>query len=515
MQFAALVAIHWRTSLAAGFPLDDAWIHQVVARNLAETGMLGVAPGRFGSGATSIVWALLMTPDHVLLHLPPSLYAAVVGSLCFVISGQMVLLLASMGGWRAMRAWMFAALFSVGPNYAWFALSGMEPCLVTALLVTALVLFFRGSRSLRSGLTAGFFLAVLVWTRPENALVCGVFLFLARPAARPWKQVLFILGIPFCALLAYGVATQWGAGSAGPTTLAGRRWMWTQEGTAWPWYELSVGLVEHWLDRLWAFTVGRIWLPAFWLLVGAALLGVVRVWRTSKPIAALVITSGVQILSYLVLLPTEGHGGRYQPFVAALFLPLAFEGGRALLASLLSARLRARQLEGVATYGIPVLLLVPLLSSYASWSKAHALAIEHINATEVATGRFLASLPSGVAIASFDIGGIMYFSRRPVLDLGGLTDPSVMGDIRAGTLAHRLNLERIRVLVMPAGYDESYVDPWSFQGRLGLVGKNRPPMQKIAEFASQEEVWAPGLSATLHCAPRQIVYLLGAIGDSP
>ena len=34
----------------AGFPLDDAWIHQTYARNLAETGQLAYLPGQPSAG---------------------------------------------------------------------------------------------------------------------------------------------------------------------------------------------------------------------------------------------------------------------------------------------------------------------------------------------------------------------------------------------------------------------------------------------------------------------------------
>ena len=37
----------------AGFPLDDAWIHQVYARNLATTGVWAFVPGQTSAGSTS------------------------------------------------------------------------------------------------------------------------------------------------------------------------------------------------------------------------------------------------------------------------------------------------------------------------------------------------------------------------------------------------------------------------------------------------------------------------------
>lgn len=36
-----------------GFPLDDAWIHQTYARNLAQSGQLAYLPGQPSAGSTS------------------------------------------------------------------------------------------------------------------------------------------------------------------------------------------------------------------------------------------------------------------------------------------------------------------------------------------------------------------------------------------------------------------------------------------------------------------------------
>src|ERR1700734_377785 len=50
-----------------GFPLDDSWIHQVVARNLAEFHVLGFNPGKLSSGSTSPLWTLILTLGWVVL----------------------------------------------------------------------------------------------------------------------------------------------------------------------------------------------------------------------------------------------------------------------------------------------------------------------------------------------------------------------------------------------------------------------------------------------------------------
>ena len=52
-----------------GFPLDDAWIHQTYARNLARYGRLEFTPGVSSAGSTAPLWTLLLALGYV-LHLP-------------------------------------------------------------------------------------------------------------------------------------------------------------------------------------------------------------------------------------------------------------------------------------------------------------------------------------------------------------------------------------------------------------------------------------------------------------
>ena len=50
-----------------GFPLDDSWIHQTFARNLALYGQWAYNPGEISAGSTSPLWTILLSPGY----LPP------------------------------------------------------------------------------------------------------------------------------------------------------------------------------------------------------------------------------------------------------------------------------------------------------------------------------------------------------------------------------------------------------------------------------------------------------------
>src|SRR5687768_15466656 len=50
----------------SGFPLDDAWIHQTYARNLAHSGQMAFVPGVPSAGSTAPLWSFLLSLGYLL-----------------------------------------------------------------------------------------------------------------------------------------------------------------------------------------------------------------------------------------------------------------------------------------------------------------------------------------------------------------------------------------------------------------------------------------------------------------
>ena len=48
-----------------GYPLDDAWIHQTYARNLAQRGEWSFIPGMPSGGSTAPLWSALIAPIYL------------------------------------------------------------------------------------------------------------------------------------------------------------------------------------------------------------------------------------------------------------------------------------------------------------------------------------------------------------------------------------------------------------------------------------------------------------------
>jgi hypothetical protein len=112
-----------------GFPLDDAWIHQTYARNLARSGQLAFTPGVTSAGSTAPLWSVLLSLGY-LLRLPYLAWTYGLGLACLGLTGWTVARL----GWRLFprqrRVGLLAGLFCLLEwHLVWAALSGMETIL--------------------------------------------------------------------------------------------------------------------------------------------------------------------------------------------------------------------------------------------------------------------------------------------------------------------------------------------------------------------------------------------------
>jgi hypothetical protein len=174
------VALALLLARQAGFPLDDAWIHQDFARTLATTGRFAFQPGRGGAGSTSPLWVLMLLPPQLVTQGHPPLWllvawvaalgVAALGGLG-VVTGVAAADLARRAGASARETGLAALLAGLAVvcewHLVWAALSGMETVLFALLCLALILAATRGVRPLWLGLLA----AVAVATRPEGALV--------------------------------------------------------------------------------------------------------------------------------------------------------------------------------------------------------------------------------------------------------------------------------------------------------------------------------------------------------
>ncbi|MCL5257127.1 MAG: hypothetical protein M1319_04950 [Chloroflexi bacterium] len=171
-----------------GFPLDDSWIHQTIARNIALHGEYTFNLHQPMSGSTAPLWTVLLaigyfTPGGYLW------FTYALGLVSLLLTALVVYeLAATFYPAQKVLALVAAVFYVLEWRSGWSALSGMETPLFTLLCCLAFLLYARGqSRPARwiwpaTGLAA----AAATFLRPEGL---GIFLVLiAHSLWQVWWQ---------------------------------------------------------------------------------------------------------------------------------------------------------------------------------------------------------------------------------------------------------------------------------------------------------------------------------------
>jgi hypothetical protein len=508
-----------------GFSIDDAWIHQVVARTFAQTGTLGYAPGQFGAGATSYLWASLLAVNYRWLHVDPVAYTLALNVALYLGSGAMLLSMALRPGEArrptsspaidAVKAVLVVALASVGGNCLWFVFSGMEATLVIFLSVAAIAAITDDSPRRATRVTGALAAGLLALTRPET-MALGPFLAVAssRLGKKP-REVAFLVAVWAAAVVLYFGVNAAATGSPMPATLNGRKWIWVGDFEGRLRIFLLWDFVSTWIVRLRNYSLGTSANVALGVSLGLAAIAVVRLVRDRRwGLVLTVLWALVHTAIYAVILPTVGHGGRYQPLLPVVYLLLVGVGSVALLEEVTCAveRLLSRDL-GRAGGLLPAASLVPwaalVLVGVRDWSHDYAKAVVHIRTTEVGLGTLVDALPPAAKVASFDIGGIGYASHRPILDIGGLSETGMAAMLKTGTIWKYLRDKHVDYVVVPEEYDPLFPGSLNFAYRLHLQENPAVALSLRHAIQSPPFVWLPAIRATAGSAPRQA--LLGAL----
>ncbi|MEJ2749777.1 MAG: hypothetical protein P8183_17995, partial [Anaerolineae bacterium] len=428
-----------------GFPLDDAWIHQTYARNLARNGRFEFVPGVVSSGSTSPLWTILLAAGY-LLRLPYLLWAYLLGGLSLWL-----LAWAGMRLWRhlwpvyARRDWLAGVVLVLTWPLVWAAASGMETLLFAALGLVLVGEYTNGKWRVGSGewevasgkspifnfqspAILGFLSGLLILIRPDG-LVLLLLLALglglrAGTMANRVKRVAVFGGTAVLPLLPYFAFNLWSSGSVWPNTFYAKQ------------IEYAVLLEQPLLARLAHLLFFSLGGPeSGWRGLSGAHLLLLPGLVTAAYLALRADWQKKHLFHLLPLLWAGGHVALY-----AWRLPVTYQHGRYLLAALpiwvlyglagwfwLINRIRngraAFMIRQVAWLTFGILLLFFLLFG----SQSYAQDVAFIEGEMVATAHWLAAntRPDDL-IAAHDIGAIGYFGQRPLLDLAGLVTPEII-----------------------------------------------------------------------------------------
>jgi len=434
---------------ATGFPLDDAWIHQTYARNLAERGEWAFLPGEPSAASTSPLYTALLATGYA-LDVPFFAWSFTLGALTLACAGWVNARLAAMLCPHVRSAPLWTGLFTVlAWHMIWAAASGMETMLFSLL---ALVVVWRvwhdhlggdtdstDNAALRRGAITGLAGAMLTLARPEGIALVGlagifsVFTVTQRDrrdirGAVAWSAGMvlgWLIGVAPYAALNYDLT-----GHLLPNTASAKQ------------AEYASALVLPLLDRIWAMLKPLAAGGHVVLLPGAAAAAYALVrrthWQRLVILGLPLVWAAAHVLLYALRLPAPYQHGRY----AQPVLPVAIlygVGGTLWLVQRNADRLVPRVLART----LALSSLAVTLGFWAMGAQAYARDVRIINTEMVATAQWIdANLPDDALLAVHDIGALGYYAPRPILDLAGLVTPEVVPIIRDRDALMSLMCER-------------------------------------------------------------------------
>jgi hypothetical protein len=482
---------------ASGFPLDDAWIHLVYGREIANHGLPYYNTGELEAGFTSPAWLGVTAAAELANRAFGTSPVAGVKALGVAAAAAASLLVFELS--LALTANLLVSLAVAGlaaatPLVAFAQLSGMEAGLATAWMLAALLALER-----RRHLAAGVCCALAYLTRPESIVLAPLLLLglaLAERASAPRGKA-FIAGalkllLPLAAAVgAWALYCLWVNGHPLPNTFYAKF-------APVNFVANARQLVEEILLEL----------PLAYAGVGAVvyLAGAAALARAGNGAGLAVV--GVPWIFFAGVAATRGmppgcgtyfYWWRYAlPAVPLLFVPVA--AGANLLWRLgggngpWSPRGAAGLRKMLCAAGLAVLLLVPL-SRYpeqlAFRMQQFSWNCQNMNEVQVAFGRWVhATVAPGAAVVVNDAGAIRYFGERTTIDLLGLNNHQLLQKSEAfrlmgsaGALAEFMAAKRATHLIVFPSWFPALVGSPDFPARFKAQASYRSTNYTVAAAA--------------------------------
>lgn len=500
-----------------GFPLDDSWIHQVIARNLAENHVLGFPWKRPSAGSTSLIWTLLLAAGRMVLpRLSQVTFCLAVNGLFLFGIGYCLKRVAEEDGLGIGAGWVVALAPALSGNFLWFGLTGMEHLLF--ILFTLLVVdgwFTQRNRRNRGAYWMYVAVVLLVLTRPEGCVLAGMLALVARPARRSLPEAVGLC-ISAGAGLLISAAVNWRISHRLiPQTMQGRQWL-AGYSMGLKGRGIFLGQVYARMLKTWSIVGAARLLHGWGAVAGVALLLVllglmavaVRYLWAIRAERLLVLTGWAVVVCgmYLAVLPNTGHGGRYIAVTLMMFLVLLFLGIYRALQFVAPTR--------VAVSVVVMLALITLSVSLAEWRRATADGIDQINSEHGVMGEWLAqNMPQGSfdspQVAVFDIGRIGYEVKGNLIDLGGLVDPKFGPYLVTGRTAEYLAERRVRWVVLPTevGNEDGANDAF-YKSGLRLDQADGMDLEELHTVCADGDKAKLAMEATAAAFPCQTLYAI-------
>jgi len=392
-----------------GFPLDDAWIHQTYARNLALYAEWTFLPGEVSAGSTSPLWTLLLAIGF-LLNLSPYIRTFALGAVLLLGTALLFeqILRRTLPDYQPEFPWA-GCLVATEWHLIWAAFSGMETLLHTLLILLVMYFLLAGTQNFRA---VGIVIGISVWARPDGiTLLVPLALAILINSGSLSERVNRLLKLAFgfsIFLLPYLVFNLALSGAPMPNTFYAKQAEYVN------WQLASIG------ERLFYFAlqffqgISIVFIPAFVQKIVFAVRQ--RAWKQ--------ILAAAWMLGYIFLyvsrLPVYQHG-RYLMPALAVFLLIGVSGYFENL-----AQLKQPRFKNVRSAYISLLLVLQVLS-FVFGGLTYARDVAYIESQMVDTARWIdVNISKSARIAAHDIGALGYFGHHSIVDLAGLISPDII-----------------------------------------------------------------------------------------
>lgn len=493
----------------AGFPLDDSWIHQVVARNLAQDGTLGFIPGVRSSGSTSLLWSILLAAKWKFLPtMHPVLYSDLLNALLLIVTGCGLLAMARKDGFSKTSCWIWALSPALSGNFIWIGTIGMEHVLFVALSVASIYLWFDSGRY--SVVSCALCLGALSLSRPEGLVLTALIVLSSRWARRERRDILFVMLVVMVFVCVTFTANFITSHSWLPTTYTGRKWLYFGTEKV-PNFTRVLFIIALFQNVLHPWVVLQRHPPYLYkaIVIVLIMIGLVDVFREHRRrIALLCIWSFVHIGIYAIMLPASSNAARYQPLYLALNFPLMFRGAEIVFRKISFGVRYRRTWDFFQTAALIAACVLCGFFSLRVWREVTKDGITVIESSHARMGELLIDkMPPQSKVAAFDIGRMGYLYGGSLVDLGGLTDNSFIPYLREHRLINYLEDRNIPFFVWPSNPDGSSNVPNIFV----FTPESRRQMIAIASFCAPVKEYHLSDEATGLAAPCQTLYQLTSV----
>ena len=406
---AAAIVLHVALlfALADGFT-DDGFIHIRYADNLISRGEYSFNSGEVSFGTTSPLWVMLLATAGKLFGGGENLilYSRVFSWLAGIASVWLVFVMARRCGMRDVHAASCAVAFAAHVWFVrWTALS-METSAAVLAMAAVGVFAVRAHESARDATLLGFFFGIAALVRPEAYLLLPVLAatFVVNRGKLPLRSVLLAAGVAALMLLPWLLFAKLHIGHFLPNTAGAKSGGWITNPVVFAKKMLPIARIVGSAELI----------PVLLIVVGLAasrsasraLAPAQRfllLWIIALPVAYVLFD--IQVLSRYMLLTS--------PFTVVL--------GFLCLEDLVAKRPQAARVAFAAAAAVSVAISIFIYATIVlPPSRAFSDDLQHklrglavfLNEESV----------DGDVVAAADIGYLSFYSKRTVLDLGGLVD---------------------------------------------------------------------------------------------